>query len=539
METKNVIDQLTILYKKKFGVNQPKYLKYITIPFVGLVACMTRYIFWRLYNKLKNYPPGPLGLPFLGCLMSFGSDPRKFLVNIVNNYGPITYVPLMASNNIYISDPKILRQLYVKEQIINRPPLTFRPHQGIFSANGEAWKKRRQYVSTTIMNITNSSFILSHIKQSIKNIELELNEKYVNKKQLWYPANHLNYIAMNNLISSVFNHILSVNDPFIEEYYKWDLEVFRDFTNYWLVGMMTNFKLPKYKWLMWKLIWRSENEGDQILIKWMNNNGFIIDPERNLLQRKNPNKTDGKKTKVYVDFVIDKLKEKENQVTVYEIISDMQNSIAGGLHTTSKTSEYGFILLAKYPNIQEIVYNELQQVMNENNLKEFDFKIINDLHIFRAFIYEVLRISSAVPTGATHMTTKNHTIQINESETMVIPKYCIMHQNTYFIQKYLDWNDNNKILKKENNEIHLEYWLKEDDENGKKKFKMHDNFILFGVGKRNCVGQGLAMRALYAIFGLMINKYKFKSENEINEKQTWGFALEIDPPIGIKIERRF
>ena len=88
-----------------------------------------------------------------------------------------------------------------------------------------------------------------------------------------------------------------------------------------------------------------------------------------------------------------------------------------------------------------------------------------------------------------------------------------------------------------NNEIHLEYWLNDDN-----KFKMNENFISFGVGKRDCVGKSLAMKSMFAVFGLLIPKYKFKAQNDnpngMNIKQKWGLTLIVDPPIGIYVEKR-
>ena len=90
--------------------------------------------------------------------------------------------------------------------------------------------------------------------------------------------------------------------------------------------------------------------------------------------------------------------------------------------------------------------------------------------------------------------------------------------------KYLDWGNGNKILKKKNNDFHLEYWL--DDNN---KFKMNENFITFGVGKRDCVGRSLAMKSIYSVFGLLITKYKFKTKynnpNDMDIKQKWGLCI--------------
>ena len=166
----------------------------------------------------------------------------------------------------------------------------------------------------------------------------------------------------------------------------------------------------------------------------------------------------------------------------------------------------------------------------------FDFKILNELHVFKAFIYEVLRIAAVGPTGLPHFTTKKHNINVNGKE-YVIPAGCFCHQNTYYMQKYLDWANHNKPLNEENNDIHLEYWL---DENG--KFKMNQNFILFGVGKRDCVGKGLAMKAIFAMYGILLQKYKFSAPNNdpnsINIKQRWGLVQKIDPPIAILVTKR-
>ena len=49
----------------------------------------------------------------------------------------------------------------------------------------------------------------------------------------------------------------------------------------------------------------------------------------------------------------------------------------------------------------------------------------------------------------------------------------VLYPNVYGL------NDNNKLLNEESNWIYLEYWI--NDKDG--KFKMNDNFILFGVGR--------------------------------------------------------
>eukprot|EP01084_Bolivina_argentea_P158317 275799_1 len=151
-----------------------------------------RNIFWKLYNKFKGYPSGPLGLPFFGCLFSFSRAPLTFLFNMGKDYGALSYAPLMMSSNLIISDPKILKLLYKKEKIIDRPIFSAtRPEPTMFlDLNGKDWERRRKYMMTTAMTLTNSSFVLAQIKQCVSDyIEPIIDEKYAgNKKELWYPA---------------------------------------------------------------------------------------------------------------------------------------------------------------------------------------------------------------------------------------------------------------------------------------------------------------------------------------------------------------
>ena len=161
---------------------------------------------------------------------------------------------------------------------------------------------------------------------------------------------------------------------------------------------------------------------------------------------------------------------------------------------------------------------------------------MNQLHIFRAFIHEMLRISSVSALGAPHYTTEDVSIEVN-GKMVVIPKWTVLHPNIYYIQKYTDWNNGNKPLERENKEIHLEYWL--DAESG--KFKMNENFINFSAGKRDCVGRKLAMKALYAEFALFLLRYKFVAPNNdpdaMDIKQSWGLGL-VTEPLGINVEFR-
>ena len=74
----------------------------------------------------------------------------------------------------------------------------------------------------------------------------------------------------------------------------------------------------------------------------------------------------------------------------------------------------------------------------------------------------------------------------------------------YWIKDY----DEKKHGKINMNEIHFDFWM----EDGKfVRQKNGDNFFAFHVGKRDCIGQSLAMKELMIVLAMIFMKYEIKS----------------------------
>eukprot|EP01084_Bolivina_argentea_P292013 501933_1 len=499
---------------------------------IFILSCIFRNIFWKIYHHLKSYPNGPLGLPLFGCLLNFCINPRRFLANIARDYGPISYFPIMGSNNVFISDHNILKDMYQNMNIVDRPELEIQKIPGFLTLCGEPWKIRRKYAMHSVMRLSKTTFILSNVKKCIEKYDyIEPNQTITNEKSL---EKLIHFIAFNNIWSAVFDQILPPNDAVIDRYCKCaEKAMWRGSVNV-LVKIATNFSKNIPNFMKWHVNYVQnvfDKEANTILIDWMNENGFVVDLERNILRRC-PKFKHNENNFAHIDYMIEK--EKNNEISVKEVISDTHNILLAAIDTTTKSSQIGFLYLAKYQKVQEMVYNELICTIKKHNLKEFHFKILHDLHIFRAFILEMLRIGCVAPVGVPHVTKKDYSVKIND-KIVVVPKMTLVHSNTYYMQKYVDWT-NNKTLSVENNDIHLEYWLDSD-----KRFKMNDNFVLFGVGKRDCVGRTIAMKILYSIFALFICKYKFmplnNDPNAVHIKQSFSMVMGAYSS-GIQIQKR-
>ena len=162
--------------------------------------------------------------------------------------------------------------------------------------------------------------------------------------------------------------------------------------------------------------------------------------------------------------------------------------------------------------------------------------------IFKAFIYECLRISSIAPRGISHTCNQDTQITINENKKWVIPANSWIILNIAYIQRGLSSNEcwKNKKYNLLMNDICLQNWLVEDN-NGNLKFKMNESFVAFGVGTRDCVGQQLALKEIYLIIGYLILHYQFCAQNNDTSfeiKRRDGLTVEIENEVPVLVTKR-
>jgi len=510
-----------------------------------------RYVTLKLHRKIYNYPPGPIGLPFVGCLVSFGLWPRRFLYNLERHYGGIACVPLGVYDNIFLSRTDAIEFLMKKTNFNDRPLLYNSPRpQGqndVVFINGQEWSRRRRYASKSLIRLADSSFIARHVNNAVKkDVCPAIEAAQIEQGKLWFPRTHTSFFAMNIVFSAIFGVELRMNDAFIQRYIA-QTAVFLDSLTFVLhMSMLINFKLPDK--LMWGVLSnhrKNAHEHDVILSQWMNASGFFevdTSPEHYVLKRlkyddTQHNKHGDEDEEVFLDFLIKEFE--AGKISIEQIISDIQAVLAGSIDTTRNGTEYGFVLLAKYPAIQQRIYEEVKRLYGDSDDGDavFDFEHIHQLHLLRAFVHEMMRISNVVPLGLPHRCQEDC-----EYKGYVIRKGSLVHINSYFVHKWNDWGaadggiSGRAVHDKECDEIHLEYWLDEQQ-----KFQMNRNFFAFGAGRRDCAGRAVAVKAAYAIFGSLLLRYKFVADGDpdaIKITQEWGTVQVMSPPIGIKVQKR-
>lgn len=98
--------------------------------------------------SVAGEPPGPRGLPVIGCLLPFFRNPMAFLAQVAQTYGGIARIPIRGKFLYLVSDPELLREVFITHR--QKYMKNTRYHhvqalvgQGLLLSEGDAWRHQR------------------------------------------------------------------------------------------------------------------------------------------------------------------------------------------------------------------------------------------------------------------------------------------------------------------------------------------------------------------------------------------------------------
>ena len=75
----------------------------------------------HIHTQTQTYMKGPIGLPFVGCLLSLGTNPTSFVLSLPKYSPYISSFYVGSKLLVMINDSKLLKKLTKGEQISHRP----------------------------------------------------------------------------------------------------------------------------------------------------------------------------------------------------------------------------------------------------------------------------------------------------------------------------------------------------------------------------------------------------------------------------------
>ncbi|EFP10047.1 CRE-CYP-33E1 protein [Caenorhabditis remanei] len=448
------------------------------------------YLFDLFYWKRRNLPPGPLPLPLIGnlYLMTDAVKPGyKMYEKLKEEYGPVFTFWLASLPMVTVTDWKLIKQHFIKDggSFVGRPefPISIEIRKGAFGiieSHGDRWIQQRRFALHILRDfglgknlmeekvLNEVTAMIDSIRKSMDNVDM----------QNVFDASVGSVI--NNLLfgyrydESNMTEFLELKDR-MNKHFKMAAEPIGG-----LVGM--------YPWLGYFPILKGFKR--VVTDNW----GGLMEMFRKQAEEKLATiDYDSDEYSDYVEAFLKERKKHEHEEGYGGYEMEQLDSVCfdlwvAGMETTSNTLYWSLLYVLLNPKVLEKVYEELDTKIGSDRIITTTDR--PNLNYINATINESQRLANLLPMNLSRTTTADVVIAGFRipKDTVITPQISsVMYDPEIFPEPY---------------EFRPERFLESDG-----SLKKVEELVPFSIGKRQCLGEGLARMELFLFFSNLFNKF--------------------------------
>uniref|UniRef100_A0A452HTZ1 unspecific monooxygenase n=1 Tax=Gopherus agassizii TaxID=38772 RepID=A0A452HTZ1_9SAUR len=453
-----------------------------TVLLVICVSCLLFLSAWRKMSGSGKLPPGPVAFPIIGnTLQLHAKNLPQHIDELSEKYGSIFTIYLGSERVVVLYGYEIMKESLIGlgEEFSGRGSMPlfekmgWTGKKGIVFSNGERWKKLRRFALT---NLRNFGMGKKSIEARIQEETHFLVERLRNTHgQPFDPTLFLTHAVSNVICSIIFGDRFDYEDKkfvtlinIIEENGKLQRSPWTALYNFFPT-LMDYIPGPHHK------LFKNAQEFRRFVLERVNMHKESLDPSC---------------PRDFIDAFFIKMEEVCEGSSPSHLLT--VELFVAGTGTTSITMKFGLLILLKYPEIEEKVYEEIDLVIGRSRSPCMADR--SQMPYTDAVIHEIQRYINLVPLGLPHAVTRD----------VYLKQYLIPKGTTIFPALKSVLYDRREFPNPE--QFNPGHFL---DENG--AFKKSDFFMPFSAGKRICVGEGLARMELFLVLTTILQNFTLKS----------------------------
>ncbi|XP_066264725.1 cholesterol side-chain cleavage enzyme, mitochondrial-like [Branchiostoma lanceolatum] len=436
--------------------------------------------------------PGPKGLPFVGTALhaAMGGWMDKFHLHIQNRwrqYGYIYKETIGPQTLVFIGDPDdvaaVLRaegryprryafeSFYMAREILDQK-------LGVFLENDEKWQHYRTLLNKKLMRPQQAAVFTPLMDEAACNFVSYLRRKRDQGGRVTDLQGHLFRWAMESGCTAMFNQhlgLLSKDPPQLAKDFISSLTDILDTTN----TMMTI--PPKVHKALNTKAWRGHIDG------WQTSFGITKQLIEGIMEREMEKNEDDQEIPDLVSYLL------SVKLSPEEVLGNITDVLGGAVDTTSNTMSFTMYTLARHPDIQEKLHDEVMRFAPDHQAPVRQEQV-QKMPYLRGVTKEILRL---YPVGYIFSRILN--------QDAVVHGYKIPAGTNIVICPYVMGRDPKSFDNPE--EFRPERWYRENSESVKAF-----SWLPFGFGPRGCVGRRIAETEMHLVLIRIIQNFMLEQE---------------------------
>jgi cytochrome P450 len=497
----------------------------ITVGQVGVTLGFT-FLIWYLYiviqfarkcYLLRSFP-GPLALPLIGNLYDVSAILfLKYLSKLRKKYGMYFTYFVGTRSILVICDPLAVRRVLTDSKIFQKGRDYTRTFslafgQGLVTSNGEKHKNDKAVLAKYFIR-SSISREMPRINTTAKNSMSELITP-----QLDAQGRTPSGIDIEEFFAILSFRVFiqfSMNAPLAS------LAQEKECTKRVSAGSLAIGKLiltspPEWLWRFLPWVQEVHDHTKWIEDVWLRK---TIAERRALVKASEgaEGQDESIDQKVFDDCLTAMIKA---EVSTEEIIDHVITLASAGHDTTAYFVSYFSLMLAKHPEVQEKVQDEIKRVMGDR--EEVTADDVTELKYMHMAMQETLRMYAIIP-----LVTRTSTEDVYIKEANVtIPKNADVMIPLYLINRDPDLWENPNVFNPERFEGRGDTYT-----------SARDGFFPFGYGVRTCIGNTLAQLESCVFMVHLLREFTIKPEPGFKLQISGGISLTSSNSIRVILEK--